>query len=41
MALEMKLKGEISQACRTAEDFTKLYYESLDKRRHVSIYFYV
>ncbi|XP_044733787.1 NTF2-related export protein isoform X2 [Chrysoperla carnea] len=33
--MEFKLKNEISQACRTAEDFTKLYYESIDKRRHL------
>jgi len=30
------LKAKIDQACRTAEEFTKLYYEYLDKRRYVS-----
>ena len=29
------LKAKIDQACRTAEEFTKLYYESLDKRRYL------
>ncbi|KAL2716356.1 NTF2-related export protein isoform X1 [Vespula squamosa] len=29
------LKSKIDQACRTAEEFTKLYYESLDKRRYL------
>ncbi|KOC67003.1 NTF2-related export protein, partial [Habropoda laboriosa] len=29
------LKTKIDQACRTAEEFTKLYYESLDKRRYL------
>ncbi|TGZ54197.1 NTF2-related export protein [Temnothorax longispinosus] len=28
---------KIDQACRTAEEFTKLYYESLDKRRYAKI----
>ena len=31
-----ELREKIDQACRTAEEFTKVYYESLDKRRHVS-----
>lgn len=31
-----ELRTKIDQACRTAEEFTKLYYESLDKRRYVS-----
>ncbi|XP_066592355.1 NTF2-related export protein [Prorops nasuta] len=29
------LKAKIDQACRTAEEFTKVYYESLDKRRYL------
>lgn len=29
------LKAKIDQACQTAEEFTKLYYETLDKRRYV------
>ncbi|XP_022909324.1 NTF2-related export protein [Onthophagus taurus] len=28
------LKGKIDQAVRTAEEFTKLYYDTVDKRRH-------
>lgn len=31
------VKSQITQACDTAEDFTRLFYESLDKRRHVSL----
>jgi NTF2-related export protein 1/2 len=30
------MKTKIDMACHTAEEFTKLYYESVDKRRHVS-----
>ncbi|KAF7405121.1 NTF2-related export protein isoform X1 [Vespula maculifrons] len=33
--MEQDLKSKIDQACRTAEEFTKLYYESLDKRRYL------
>lgn len=33
---QQTLKGKVDQACRTADEFTKLYYESVDKRRHVS-----
>ncbi|KAL6261427.1 NTF2-related export protein [Pogonomyrmex barbatus] len=33
--MEQDLKAKIDQACRTAEDFSKLYYESLDKRRYL------
>ncbi|CAG9855618.1 unnamed protein product [Phyllotreta striolata] len=29
------LKTKIDQACRVAEEFTKLYYETVDKRRHL------
>ncbi|KAB0796987.1 hypothetical protein PPYR_11048 [Photinus pyralis] len=31
----MDQKAKIDQSCRTAEEFTKLYYESTDKRRHL------
>lgn len=31
----MDYKSKIDQSCRTAEDFTKLYYENADKRRHM------
>ncbi|XP_026472079.1 NTF2-related export protein-like [Ctenocephalides felis] len=31
----MDLKTSINAACRTAEEFTKLYYETMDKRRHL------
>ncbi|XP_043286062.1 NTF2-related export protein [Venturia canescens] len=33
--MEQDLKAKIDQACRTAEEFTKVYYESLDKRRYL------
>ncbi|XP_012531169.1 NTF2-related export protein [Monomorium pharaonis] len=33
--MEQDLKSKIDQACRTAEEFTKLYYEYLDKRRYL------
>lgn len=32
------LKAQITQASDTAEEFTRLFYESLDKRRHVSLH---
>lgn len=30
------MRVKIDTACTTAEEFTKLYYESVDKKRHVS-----
>ncbi|CAH1119760.1 unnamed protein product [Phaedon cochleariae] len=30
-----QIRGKIDQACRVAEEFTKLYYETVDKRRHL------
>lgn len=36
MFILQELRSKIDTACRTAEEFTKLYYESLDKRRYVS-----
>ncbi|XP_011701684.1 PREDICTED: NTF2-related export protein-like [Wasmannia auropunctata] len=33
--MEQDLKAKVDQACRTAEEFTKLYYEYLDKRRYL------
>ncbi|XP_070151755.1 NTF2-related export protein isoform X1 [Polyergus mexicanus] len=33
--MDQDLKAKIDQACRTAEEFTKLYYEYLDKRRYL------
>lgn len=35
------VKSKIDQACRVAEEFTKLYYETADKRRHVMPLFYI
>ncbi|XP_014608528.1 PREDICTED: NTF2-related export protein isoform X1 [Polistes canadensis] len=32
---QQDLKSKIDEACRTAEEFTKLYYENLDKRRYL------
>ncbi|XP_056643394.1 NTF2-related export protein [Diorhabda carinulata] len=29
------VRSKIDQACRVAEEFTKLYYETVDKRRHL------
>lgn len=39
--MEQDLKGKIDQACHTAEEFTKLYYESMDKRRHLMSRYYL
>ncbi|XP_012261867.1 NTF2-related export protein [Athalia rosae] len=33
--MEQDIKAKIDLACRTAEEFTKLYYESVDKRRYM------
>lgn len=33
---QIDIKEKIDQACRTAEEFTKLYYDSVDKKRYVS-----
>lgn len=33
--MEQNMKTKIDTACRTAEEFTKVYYETLDKRRHL------
>lgn len=35
ITMEQDLKSKIDEACRTAEEFTKLYYENLDKRRYL------
>uniref|UniRef100_A0A1A9WIQ8 NTF2-related export protein n=1 Tax=Glossina brevipalpis TaxID=37001 RepID=A0A1A9WIQ8_9MUSC len=32
--MDSSLKAKVESCCRTAEDFTKLYYQSFDKRRH-------
>ncbi|KAJ8922375.1 hypothetical protein NQ315_004318 [Exocentrus adspersus] len=34
-------KAKIDQACRIAEEFTKLYYETVDKRRHLMARLYL
>lgn len=39
--MEQDLKNKIDQACHTAEEFTKLYYESVDKRRHLMSRYYL
>ncbi|XP_014292312.1 NTF2-related export protein isoform X2 [Halyomorpha halys] len=41
MIMDQELKTEVDQACRTAEDFTKHYYESMDKRRHLILRMYM
>lgn len=33
---QMDFRSKVDESCRTAEEFTKLYYESVDKKRHVS-----
>lgn len=35
---QMDFRAKVDESCRTAEEFTKLYYESVDKKRHVSQY---
>ncbi|ALC43441.1 Nxt1 [Drosophila busckii] len=32
--MNSELKTKVESACRTAEEFTRLYYASLDNRRH-------
>lgn len=32
--MDAATKSRVEQACRIAEEFTKLYYETVDKRRH-------
>ncbi|PSN33876.1 hypothetical protein C0J52_19420 [Blattella germanica] len=39
--MEQDMKTKIDQACHTAEEFTKLYYESVDKRRHLMSRYYL
>ncbi|KAJ9578367.1 hypothetical protein L9F63_005399 [Diploptera punctata] len=39
--MEQDLKSKIDQSCHTAEEFTKLYYESMDKRRHLMSRYYL
>ncbi|XP_058792450.1 NTF2-related export protein-like [Phymastichus coffea] len=33
--MDENLKNKIDLACRTAEEFTKLYYDSLDKQKYL------
>lgn len=33
-----EFRSKVEESSRTAEDFTKLYYDSLDKKRHVSYF---
>ena len=35
------MRTKIDLACHTAEEFTKLYYESVDKRRHLTSRYYL
>ena len=35
------MKTKIDLACHTAEEFTKLYYECVDKRRHLMSRYYL
>ncbi|XP_067003080.1 NTF2-related export protein isoform X2 [Anabrus simplex] len=39
--MEQDFKSKVDQACRTAEDFTKHYYESVDRRRHLLSRYYL
>ncbi|XP_051033984.1 NTF2-related export protein 2 [Phodopus roborovskii] len=34
MAMAMDFKTYVDQACRAAEEFASIYYETMDKRRH-------
>ncbi|XP_015520500.1 NTF2-related export protein [Neodiprion pinetum] len=33
--MEQDIKSKIDEACRTAEEFTKLYYKAIDKQRYM------
>ncbi|BET00586.1 Nuclear transport factor 2 (NTF2) domain [Nesidiocoris tenuis] len=39
--LDQEQKTQIDMACRTAEEFTKHYYENIDKRRQLMVKFYM
>lgn len=36
--MNSEFRSKVDESVRTAEDFTKLYYDSLDKKRHVSYF---
>lgn len=33
--MDTSYRGKIDHACRMGEEFTKMYYETMDKRRHM------
>ena len=37
MAMAVEFKTYVDQACRAAEEFVNIYYETMDKRRRVSV----
>ncbi|XP_071439776.1 NTF2-related export protein [Hetaerina americana] len=39
--MDQELKVKVDDACRAAEEFTKLYYENLDRRRHMMSKYYL
>ncbi|KAG8224229.1 hypothetical protein J437_LFUL002685 [Ladona fulva] len=39
--MDQEHKVKIDDACRAAEEFTNLYYENLDRRRHLMSKFYL
>lgn len=41
MTLAVDFKTYVDQACRAAEEFANIYYETMDKRRHAIIRLYL
>lgn len=41
MALAVNFKTYVDQACRAAEEFVNIYYETMDKRRHALVRLYL
>lgn len=41
MAMAVDFKMYVDQACRAAEEFVNIYYETMDKRRHALVRLYL
>lgn len=41
MAMAVDFKTYVDQACRAAEEFVNIYYETMDKRRHALVRLYL
>ncbi|XP_059106229.1 NTF2-related export protein 2 [Peromyscus eremicus] len=41
MAMTVDFKTYVDQACRAAEEFVNIYYETMDKRRHAIVRLYL